>query len=302
MQWFGILNALGTFSMLSHVYFIGASSLFIMASGFVTKKSNLFFAFSYFMVSICCSVLLLIPILLGTGLQAGMQAAHSSQTIHWRDYLNNINEYSSFITGISWGLYFLLGLMLLMFVKEGKRLLIPFLFTLSIASIMFIIPAVTHVFPPPRAFGFLVLIPIIVFGLSLYFVYIKSKWIAMLSTIVMAAFFSERAHTHPFLNWSKQLDKEVEHVSEVMIKNNIHAAFNDCRDFDYFIPGISYYYMQSHENIQFTSSAKNSTRHTDSIPSNTEAIIVSKMSNQKPSKDFSLLYSIGDVLIYKRNN
>lgn len=300
LLWLGLLNALGTYSMLSHIYFIGASSLFLFMIGFTIKKSRLVFAVSYFFISMIGSGILLIPFFLGTGMELGIEAAYGAGIPIWDDYLQNIYLYSSFITGTSWGLFISLSCMLLILLVNVKRYSVLVIFTFCLAVVMFIVPATTHIFPPPRAFGFLVLIPIISLGIIFSLIINYNNWIGLAFACVAAIFFSERAHTHPFLNWSKELDKEVEHASEVMIENNIHLPYNDCRDFDYFIPGISYYYKQYHQNIQFTSSAKQSTRYTKFSRENADAIIMYNASTQSVPHGFKLIYAYGDVCIYKK--
>ena len=45
--------------------------------------------------------------------------------------------------------------------------------------------------------------------------------------------FSYNTYTHPFLNWSRVLDKQVMDVAMVLKQNHITRVYNDSREFDY---------------------------------------------------------------------
>jgi hypothetical protein len=114
--------------------------------------------------------------------------------------------------------------------------------------------------------------------------------------------FSYRSHTHPFLNWSKQLDKQVRQTSQVMASYKIYEAYNDSRDFDYFIPGIEYYYRQQKGMIKFLSSSSKSTRFTPAPPSGIACLILSKSSSTIDTAGYQLIHTVGDVMVYIRRS
>ena len=74
----------------------------------------------------------------------------------------------------------------------------------------------------------------------------------------------------------KILDKKVYEVAVLLKRENIRNAYNDCRDFDYFLPGVEFYYKQNNQNFIFTSSSKQSTRYISYMDTISECIILSK--------------------------
>ena len=107
---------------------------------------------------------------------------------------------------------------------------------------------------------------------------------------------------HPFLRWSKELDRQVHEVALLFKKEKIHQVYIDSRDFDYFVPGIEFYFKQSKEVIAFHSSSKQSTRYTASISDEIDAVVYSKQAQTAFNVNDSLMVEIGDVLIYKRKH
>jgi hypothetical protein len=111
---------------------------------------------------------------------------------------------------------------------------------------------------------------------------------------------SYASYTHPFLNWSRELDKQVMDVAMLLKQNRITRVYNDSREFDYFIPGIEFYFKQHHKSIEFSSSSISSTRYASTMDATIECVVLCKKSTAASFPGDSLLYESGDIMIYKR--
>ncbi len=294
------VQALGVFSMLSHIYFCMALSAALLI-WVLSQRLSLRFFFSFLMEMFVLCVLFLLPMLLGTGIRPGWQAAVSSQTISIVSWWTFVKETSSFVSASSWFLpmsFLLLPIVLFLTYKKQNIGLCISILMLSIMALLFVIPASTHVLPPPRTFGFMVLIPWFLCLLFFAWIETKSLWGFGISLAVWLSGLSYQSHTHPFLNWSYQLDKQVAIIADKMGKAKIHTVYNDCRSFDYFIPGISYYTHRLYEDIHFASSAPNSTRYQMQDLSRFDCIVVDQMA--APPLGFFVLYRFDDIVVYSK--
>jgi hypothetical protein len=77
-------------------------------------------------------------------------------------------------------------------------------------------------------------------------------------------------------------------------------VYNDSREFDYFIPGIEFYFKQHHRPVEFSSSSISSTRFASTIDATIQSVVLSKQSTTAYSPGDSLIYESGDIMIYKR--
>jgi len=294
------VQALGVLSMLSHIYFCMALSVALLI-WVLSQRLSLRFFFSFLIEMFLLCVLFLLPMLLGTGIRPGWQAAVSPHTISIVSWWTFIKETSSFVSASSWFLpisFLLLPIVLYVtYIKQKVGLCISILL-LSMMALLFVIPASTHVLPPPRVFGCMVLIPWFVYLLFFAWIESKSLWGFGLSLAVCISGLSYQSHTHPFLNWSYQLDKQVAVVADKMGKAKIHTVYNDCRSFDYFIPGISYYAYRLHEDIHFASSAPNSTRYQMQDISRFNCVVVDQ--TVAPPPGFFMLYRFDDIVVYSK--
>jgi hypothetical protein len=102
------------------------------------------------------------------------------------------------------------------------------------------------------------------------------------------------------LNWSRELDKQVMDVAMLLKQNHITRVYNDSREFDYFIPGIEFYFKQHHKSIEFSSSSISSTRYASTIDATIQCVVLSKQSTAAYYQGDSLIYESGDIMIYKR--
>ncbi len=300
-----VLNAFGTYSMLSHPYFIVGSFAALLLYSLLYEQKNCLLVLAYGFFSLLFSVSMLIPMMLGTGLSPVIAVLSHHQAIQLNDIIRYVERVSFFITGFSTSFYFLflfsIGLLVYFFRKNNLLCLLS-LFNCSWLLLPVFIPLLTNVYPPERALSFLVLVPLN--SAVLFFYYLDKIRVVRFIVYPLALFslwvFSYNTYTHPFLNWSRVLDKQVMDVAMVLKQNHITRVYNDSREFDYFIPGIEFYFKQHHRPIEFSSSSISSTRYASTIDATIQCMVLGKQSTAAYSPGDSLFYELDDIMIYKR--
>ena len=302
-----IFNALATYSMLSHPYFILATSLGFFIYAISISKDLILKSIVYGGLSCLLSYLLLVPMQLGTGLTPGLSASYGFSLPSFNDYLHHIELYSSFITGFSllFYLFFLISIILLV-QNLRKKNIVYFLslMNLGLLLLMVLIPLFTKIFPPERAFGFLILVPISMLSL-LYFKIKDMKFGKILFiglTIIFAFIFSYKSQTHHFLNWSKKLDQQVNELFTILNSNNINTIYGECVDAYYFAPGLDFYFKQIGKTFVYVSSSKQSTRYAASPNSTIRCIMVCKDKISKLPITTKVIYETKEIVVYKKMN
>ncbi|MFC4232611.1 hypothetical protein ACFOW1_11950 [Parasediminibacterium paludis] len=255
------LNALATYSILSHIYFIVFSSIAMVLYLVLHKKYALLLqVFCYSFLSILLSGILISPFLLGTGIGFGLDASIAN-TSYLALHDLPFHCYSEFYGGWWYTFYilFLLNIILL-FVASAKKYQFLIIINLVFMASIFLIKWLTHIFPPERALTYLVLVPFSTIILLCNI--LRTKKIITISLAVcfsVASFY--QAYTGSFMNWSKVLDKRVKQLSDVLMKNNIESVYNYSPTFYYFVPGLVYYYSLNHKRFNYYTSIKESTRY-----------------------------------------
>jgi hypothetical protein len=255
------LNALATYSILSHIYFIVFSSIAMVLYLIFSKKYALLLqVFCYSFLSILLSGILISPFLLGTGISFGLDASIAN-TSYLALHDLPFHCYSEFYSGWWCAFYILLLInMGLLFVSSAKKYQFLIIINLIFMASIFLIKWLTHIFPPERALTYLVLVPFSTIILLCNF--LRTKKIITISLAVcfsVASFY--QAYTGSFMNWSKVLDKRVKQLSDVLMRNNIESVYNYSPTFYYFVPGLVYYYSLNHKRFNYYTSIKESTRY-----------------------------------------
>ena len=300
-----VLNAFGTYSMLSHPYFIVGSFAALLLYSLLYEQKNCLLVLAYGFFSLLFSGTMLIPMMLGTGLSPVIAVLSHHQAIQLNDIIRYVERVSFFITGFGSSFYFLfvfsIGLLVYFFRKNNLLCLLS-LFNCSWLLLPVFIPLLTNVYPPERSLSFLVLVPLN--SAVLFFYYLDKMHLVRFMVYPLALFslwvFSYNTYTHPFLNWSRELDKQVMDVAMVLKQNHITRVYNDSREFDYFIPGIEFYFKQHHRPIEFSSSSISSTRYASTIDATIQCMVLGKQSTAAYSPGDSLFYELDDIMIYKR--
>lgn len=297
-----ILNAMATLSMLSHPVFICASglALFLTAVNRNSVGSAFHTAFAYFAGSLLLSTLFLLPMMMGTGLLPVVEAAFGMQHISLLRLVRYIGDCSFFLTGFRYALWLCLLFSVVLIIVYRRSSQIAFQALLNICLLLSITTLLCNgALPPERSLSFFLLIPLSLAGMLVSFLRQKTK--QSTTGVVVAALLvlilSGRAHTHPFLNWSRQLDHEVRKAATCLEQAGVETLYNDNRDFDYFIPGIDYYMHHNGKQIEFNTSASTSTRRLSTPGKETQAVVVSPERRPAYPGFTVVLYSYGDVLI-----
>jgi hypothetical protein len=293
--------------MLSHPFFILGSSLALLSYALLFEKRFIMMSIGYGLFSASFSLLLLVPVMMGTGLSPVVSALSVHHDFSLHDLLRYAGDLSFFITGFTYLFHFLfllnIGWMIYSF-KKSSLLFSVCLMNSILLLLPVLIPLITKTIPPERALSFIVVVPVSMAAL-LFHRMMKTKSGERLlypAAALCIALFSYKAHTHPFLRWSQDLDKQVHEVALLFKKEKVHQVYNDSRDFDYFVPGIEFYFKQSKEVIAFHSSSKQSTRYSAAISDEIDAVVYSKQAQIAFNVNDSLIYQLGDVIIYKRKH
>ncbi len=296
MFFLSFLNALGTFSMLSHAYFILFSSMgLLLALLYEKRKKELKFVFVYAFLSIGFSLFLLLPMILGTGILLGMNAGISQSNFLTLHYTNSFECYSTFLFGYR---YFIIGyiivFLLLIFTKD-KQIKRIALFNLCFVVAVFLIPLFTKTIPPERTMGMLTILPITL--IPCCFTILKQHWLLLLS-FLYCLFLNCFIFAISDFFWSKKLDNYVLAVSKQLIAHRIHTITSKTDIFNYFIPGVTYNYFLQNQKIEIISSNINSTRYQPQ-QTNFECVVT----NIKDTTKYGILiYEDYEIKIYKNTN
>lgn len=303
-----ILNALATLSMLSHVVFIIGSGLALLVAAIVKRSgyTAIWNTVLYSLGSMALSALAFLPMMMGTGLSPLRRAATGGLGIDLYHCLHYIEDCSIFLTGFRYSLWICLIGYIIMLLTSLRRA--PLAWHMALLACCLLLSVAAAVcggsLPPERAFSFLFLLPLGLTGMVIAFVQQRFKQAlpVMLAALVFALVLSIRGHTHPFLNWSKQLDHEVKQAAKELQRANIRSVYNDNRDFDYFIPGVDYYSHRKGKGITFSSSSRASTRY-GAVPGiETQAVVVTPVDRYKYPGFTTTIYSYGDILVLGKTN
>ncbi len=284
-----LLNALGTFSMLSHAYFIVLTSLAASVYLLFQKEKQIRFIILYPLLSISFSVILLAPMILGTGISPGVDAGVADANYLVLHYLP-FHCYSDFMAG-SWFVFYILAALNIVFILKPKEDL--FLSVMSLIFILspFIIRYTTGIFPPERALAFLTVSTVLTFAMTVR--HFSIKYYSHLSfTLITLFVLNYSVYNHPKLNWSKQLDKEVYKLADILKRYRVKSVYSENSRFSYYVPGIQYYYYTDKKEIIYTTSIKGSTRYHKEGDINTDCVIKNNILPGKiPIYDFDSIYA-----------
>lgn len=290
------LNALGTFSMLSHAYFIFFSSFsFLLVLLVQKRKKELKFVFIYGFFSIVFSLILLLPMILGTGVLLGINAGISHSNFLALHYLNAFECYSTFLFGYRYLIFVYILIGSFLFFNKNPQLKVIAIFNLCFVAAVFLIPLFTKTTPPERTMGMLVVLPITLIPCCITI--LKQKWILLLS-LLYCLFLNYFIFSISEFVWSKKLDNYVLAVSKKLIANRIHKITNKTEFFNYFIPGVTYNYLLQNQKIEITSNNIHSTRYQPEV-SSFECLVTNINDTTKYG---DLIYEGYEIKIYKNTN
>lgn len=288
-----LLNILGTFSILTHPLFILFQGVILIVMIRINprdlsmRKTILFFG-----LSCAGSVVVFLPFLLGSGINF----LSSSNGISIR-YDLPYHSYSVFYGGAWWAFYLLLLLhVIFLFLKEMREYYYFIFLNLSLLLAVPLLYFVWGVYFPERALPFL-FIPVL-FGFGLFCRYVSihqvsRKWVIG-STLILCLFLQRFAHQSKYLNWSKELDHQVFLLSEKLREKKIHSLYNTSSEFNYFVPGLSYYSSLKSYPLQYYTNQPRSSRYNLSMANHTDAIVV----QSHDSLPYPVLFRLEDLIVY----
>jgi hypothetical protein len=290
------LNALGTFSMLSHAYFILFSSLGFFLVLLVEKRNKeLKYVCFYGLLSIVFSLILLLPMLLGTGVLLGINAGISHSNFLALHYLNAFECYSTFLFGYRYFIIAYIFIIAFLLFNKDKQLKVIALFNICFVSAVFLIPLFTKTTPPERTMGMLIILPITLIPLLITF--LKQNWIFAIA-VSYCMFLNYSICSNSEFIWSKKLDNYVLIVSKQLLVNHIHKITSKTDLFNYFIPGVTYNYFLQNQKLEIITNNINSTRYCKQ-ETNFECVVTNKNDTTTYG---ALIYEGYEIKIYKNIN
>lgn len=291
----GILNSLGTFSMLSHGYFIIFSFGALLVYSIAARSLTLFISsIEYLMYSIVFSLILLSPMIFSIGISRGLTASATGGNLLALHDLP-FHCYSFFVSGHAFILYFLIVSNLYFIIRPDSHFRILPYINLSLLSATFIIPFITNVYPPERALAFLT-VPACLSMTQLLLVLKRKMKIA--TTLLLTIGFHLTSIDSSYLNWSRSMDNEIKKLSFRLIQLKVHSFYNNQEKSLYYIPLFQYYYTIKNLPFELCSSVKSSSRYCNVIDYSDFDCVVS---DTLPTRQFLFLDRIDGVNYYVNN-
>ena len=302
---FALLNLFGTLSMVSHPVFILGTSLALFVLAF-NKHSNITFRFvgHYSFFSLMFSGLALFPMLFITGKWPIVSNMHSLKTLHALDGFSFLFSCSGFITGYPWLIpaSACVSIVVLFVSMSSEKIRLLASLNLGLVTAVYLITFLFGLSLPERSMSFLFVVPLSSLLLLLIWLYqlTRSRWAVIFFTCLLSILFSYKAHVHPFLNWSKTLDQQVKSVAYTLQQQHVHHVYNASRDFDYFIPGIEFYYASAHDSILFSSSSAKSSRYKNSVDSTDDVFVLPAQEYATCLASFKPFITVGEIHFFLR--
>ncbi len=197
---------------------------------------------------------------MGTGVSLGLSASVGNASylvLHMWPY----HCYSDFMSG-GWFLFYafiIINLIVLRLTNKGEFQLMIIVNLVLLAS-PFLIKISTGIFPPERSMAFLSIIPILTLAILVTKFKIKSGYL-IACTVAAVSILSYATHTHTKLNWSKELDRQVYHLSTALLSRASVPIHSTTSKFSYFVPGVQYYHLINKRAFTYTTSEIGSSRY-----------------------------------------
>jgi hypothetical protein len=245
--------------------------------------------------------------MLGSGLSPGLAVSVGSLLPDFQTNWQQFKYYSSFITGFESGFLIIIilsfiSLFFINYTNRNIRFLLIHHFVLLI--IIIIHPLILGNFLPERSIGFIVILPVGM--IAILFSSLQQHFrhqIPLFSVcIILMIILSYQAHHHNFLNWSKRLDQKAYKLFQKLKEENISQVYNDCRNFDYFIPAIEYYSSKQHHNIVISSSDPHSIHYQSKADKGIYCFVSCKNETPIDSNHSTIIFEANGTIIYKNEN
>lgn len=284
------INMLGTYSMLSHVYFIGFTFVSILIYLVFYDISKIKFSFYYLLFSILFSAILMLPFFIGTGISLGFNAAiHSNQLIEL--HILPYHAYSDMISG-AWFLFYVFILLNFSFLYFNKEKKYQWLIVNNIILLLspLLIYLITKTFPPERALGFLIIVP--VFTCVLLMKQLEQyKYLIYLLTMMSLPILTWSVYHHPKMNWSKNLDREAYSMCQLFDRYHIKKVYSTSNTFKYYVPALIYYFSLKNQQFYYTTNDRASARYQENADKETQCLITeAPLSNVEKIYEFDGMY------------
>ena len=244
----------GFYAMPTHLYFWILLSVITMGTISGKKQSRYFFFAN--LTSIAGAFLCYLPIALGSGFSFITQIFQQRETYAF--LFRSLPRYSGgvsvFLTGSPYLILLILILCIyLMATTKEKILRFALRLMIGLCFLPVMLTLIQQFYIPPRAVGYISLILPLLIGVLMYRFATKIRGAAYLSILaVLLTGGLLISHFHNSINWSRKADEESKIISQLLIQNHVQTCYDNSpgSPFEYFYPGIEYYYGQQNRNIQ----------------------------------------------------
>ncbi len=257
-----IIGSLGCYAMISFPIFIAVLFLIYLISANKIKRRDAIRQILWVIFGIAIgSLMLYLPMILGTGMSLGIHSNYNINTLDWTAYFNKVALNSKNQIGYYIGSYIFLTLnAVLFFLSKRRKLLI---LNIGLLLLPFCLPLLLQIYLPARALGFQLfayLFTLLIF-LELAYNQFGTKALFALS-VFMVLGFNYISTTHTFFDWSARRDKAAFEIAQVFQRRGIKQYYDLDGTFDYFVPSILYHHKIVGREIYFSTNDKKSTRYT----------------------------------------
>lgn len=261
---FSLANALGMYSMPTHLYLWGM--LFVVGLAACVRKKNALPFVTANGIALLLSFLLYLPVLLGSGVSFVAEAVVLQYS--YSQIIPNIPafvaSYSSYYTGFRVGIVVILAVTTgyLLHRKEKRDpVVLPLVWMLCFFPLFAYV--VQKMVVPYRASGFVAL------ALPLFLSVTVQRLENRVNTRILypcvlfigATLLAVSHYCHD-LNWSRLRDRQAIHLSELFMNRGVRNFYDnsDGSGFFYFYPALEYYYGLHGKKVDFSVAASNSIR------------------------------------------
>ncbi len=289
-----LLQTLGVWSMLTHIIYTGACCLFLLV---IQKNKPRIFLYTICSLLFCS--LLFICFYLGTGLSVAIKTGASGYNLLSDNFNIPWHAYSSFFTGFEFLLYSFLGINIFFVYKYYYTDTLKYtmaVFNIILLAGMFVLPMLIKTYLPERALAFLVVVPVSTFYLVLL-LFPKKEWMY----VPLLLLFSYKAHTHNFIQWSKDFDSIIYKFSKTIEEKNICCIYNTNNSFGYYIPILEYYAHLQHRTITIHTNAINTNRYMPEQENSCTTLVLKNTATWNASA-YQEIFLLEDVRIIQKKD
>lgn len=268
-QWqylYAVSCALGFYSMPTFIYPFTALILYAVLSAFRFKNEVLFGRmFALHILAVVFALLLYMPMLLGTGLKLGAEAAtdaHSRQWV-WQHVMHYVSRCWYFMFGTAFSLWMpaVAAVLIAVFYRFANNVQqkLTLFSVLNIGIILFSY-LLQRVYIPERVWSYQMVFvtSLVALAVNGLYNYLPARTKNTGMVFVAGIFITVNAylaHSNDFVNWSLPRDTNSRHIAAILMQQNVQRCY---LNFDYYKPLLEFYCKTAHKPLKIVMGNPNS--------------------------------------------